>query len=492
MSKLSELWAEYQSIMHQSANDPYPSGEKQIIPRDWEKERDELKKATPPNLKWRVILLLIGLGLTLCAYIAVSMGVEGTEEIEPVHVLGAALYFNAVPIFSLIGYAKKKSKYNQSMSQLRSLEHRIDEIVKKNRDLKDRIEDRERRQKSRKCKLNKIISDAQKLMGSTEKYVSLLTSENTEEIENEILHQCKFIKECSKCSPDDLALFRSIDPSRDIIVSEYSLTVKPNNEVWNTIEQASRRCWVAQLLYHVSNWHLNKGLELLCRQLMLDTSLVSSTTLSDYLARQNLRLAETDREKQLYQMITSTQWRWKCSANKQLIQQILQNRKLREQMVANVKRRLPAPMPILVPSSERLLKMQGRWDRDNDETAAFLNQMNRELCDLSKSVHAGDAFYALPMIKNATECTIPTGSDIRNIAPHAFEEVPYLTCLSIPQNITNINEYIFSSRATPNIIHIYYQGMQSEWNKISLTNCWAYLPNGGCVIIHCTDTSFVA
>lgn len=484
MSKLSELWAEYQSIVHQSANDPCPNVSPKTVPFEWEQEIEKLNSATPPKFTWRIIIMLICFGIS-----ALAASGHSTSALQ----IGTYVIAFIIPsLLLIVSYFKSKSEYVRTINRICYLKNQIKSIEKQNDNINENKQKWESRQKDRDKKINKIVSDAKKLMGSTEKYVSLLTSENTKEFENELLHQYKFTKECNECSPDDFALFRSIDPSRDILVSEHSITIKTNNEVWNTLEQASRRCWAAQLLHHVSNWHLNEGLKRLCKQLMLDSDPVSSTSLTEYLAVQNLRIAETDIEKQLYQMIISTTWGWKCSASKQLIQQILQNRRLREQMVANVKRRLPAPMSILVPPSERLLKMQGRWDKDNDETAAFLNQMNMELCDISKSVHAGDAFYALPMIKNAIECTIPTGSDIRNIAPHAFEEVPYLTCLSIPQNITNINEYIFSSRATPYIIHIYYQGMQSEWNKVSLTNHWSYLPNGGYVIVHCTDTSFVA
>lgn len=485
MSKLSELWKEYQKIAQQGTNDPYPTGTSKDIPFEWEAEIKELNTATPPSLGWRIILFLVLAAYTV--YFCYSSGANSKNS--------TFLFFAIVilpVIVLLINYFKKKSQYNEKMSRLYSLKSQIQNIEKFNEDLENNKQKWESRQRNRDQQLKRIISDVQKLMGSTEKYVSLLTSENTEEIENEILYQYKFTKECNECSPDDFALFRSIDPSRDIIVSENSLTVKPNNEVWNTLEQVSRRCWVAQLSYHVSMWQLNEGLKRLCTDLMLDTSLVNSTTLSDYLARQNFRLAETDWEKQLYQMITSTQWAWRYRASKQLIQQIIQNRRLREQMVTNIMKKLPAPMWELVPSSERLLKMQGKWDTDNDETAAYLNQMHIELYNTSKSVHAGNNFYVYPHIRTATVCSIPTGSEIRNIAPRAFEEVPHLRCLTIPKNIMYIDEYIFSSRATPNIIHIFYQGMQSEWNKISLTNCWDYLPNGGCIIVHCTDTSFIA
>lgn len=485
MTKLAELLQKYDRYMQEEQKDSCPTETKRIISPEHQKELEEISAITPPKLGWRIFLIL------LCALYGIIMANQPSPY-APVFVFCVCTVPPAIAL--IVPYCAKRGVYNLRMERKVRLQRQIEEDEAYNNTLEQNQKAWEERKNRRDSQLRSIMSDVHKLIASKEYFEQLLHSDNAEEMEAEWAALCALLHMNRDISISDTYLMRSINLAQDITITDNSIAFRPTSSAWNMLEQASHNSRLARIMYYVSAWKVNEKLRFYCGEMMLDKSLVPQISLEEYLAQHDSVPSSARYENKVYKCIASVSFDYIGGSLKLIINRILQNQQLREQIVTNVKTKLPEPMWELVPSSERLLKMQGKWDRDNDEVATYLNQMNVELYDLSKSVHAGDDVYCslLPWIKTATACSIPTGADIRNIAPHAFEKVRQLKCLSIPQNIRCINESIFSSRAIPDIIHIYYQGTRLEWNKIDLTKRWAYLPNGGYVVVHCTDTSFVA
>ena len=488
MTKLSEILKKHAAYTKESLSDPRPSGNKRTVPPGRQKELEEVSAMTPPKIGWRIFLILF------CVFIGVIMVSSpeyGGDFVPAIKVFYFAFCTIPPTVALTVTYCVKRGVYNRRMERKWMIQREIKEVEDHNRSLEESRDKWEAREKRREEQMRSLMREARKLIASKEYFDQLLSADATD-METELSTLCAYLLIDSDISITDTYLFRSIDASRDIAITESSISFHPVSGAWTALENAGQYNRQARLLYYVSVWKMNERLRYYCGELMLDKSVVPSGSVDDFLAQHNCMPSSTGAEHTAYKTLSSEKFEFSNGMVKGLVNQILQSRRLREQMVGNNKKKLPAPMWELVPTSERLVKLRGLWDYDNDETAAYLNRMNVEIFNQSKSVHAGDKSRVSPSIRAAKACSIPTESNVQGIEAHAFEEVPHLECLSIPKNIININGYIFSSRATPHIIHIIYQGGQSEWNKVSLTNNWARLPNGGCVIVHCTDTSFVA
>ena len=90
----------------------------------------------------------------------------------------------------------------------------------------------------------------------------------------------------------------------------------------------------------------------------------------------------------------------------------------------------------------------------------------------------GKKLIKYPQNKTQTDYSIPNGvTDIRG----AFSYCKYLTNVTIPKSVTNIDYMSFYE--CNNLENIYYEGSKSDWNKIEITS----KENFPKVIIHCTD-----
>ena len=371
------------------------------------------------------------------------------------------------------------------------IQREIKEVEDHNRSLEESRDKWEAREKRREEQMRSLMREARKLIASKEYFDQLLSADATD-METELSTLCTYLLIDSDISITDTYLFRSIDATRDIAITESSISFHPVSGAWTALENAGQYNRQARLLYYVSVWKMNESLRYYCGELMLDKSVVPSGSLDNFLAQHNCMPSSTGAEHTAYKTLSSEKFEFSNGMVKGLVNQILQSRRLREQMVGNVKSKLPVPSRGAIHSSRLLCKLLGFWRKEEDSIDV---EENNFWCDAPfMRVHAGTKGYLL--MEETTEAySIPAfvdGKPANVIWTGAFQEIPHLRLLGIPDNMRLISSQIFSQKGFPSIIHVYYHGTHSAWNKITFDKNWAHLPNGGCVIVHCTDTSFVA
>ncbi len=488
MTKLSELLKKYDAYTNESLRDPRPSGNKRTVPPGRQKELEEVSAMTPPKIGWRIFLILI---CVLVGIVMVSSPEYGGNLVSEVKVF--YFVFCTIPptVALIVTYCVKRGVYNRRMERKWELQRQIKEVEDHNRTLEESRDKWEAREKRREGQKQSLMRDARKLIASKEYFDQLLSADATD-METELSTLCSYLLIDSDISIADTYLLRSIDATRDIAITESSVSFHPVSGAWTALENAGQYNRQARLLYYISVWKMNEALRCYCGELMLDKSLVPSVSLDNFLEQHNCMPSSTGTEHTSYETLSSENYDFSNGTVKVLVNQILQSRRLREEMVVNVKRKLPEPSRGAIHTSRLLCKLLGFWQK---EETSFDVEMNNLWCDVPfMRVHAGTKGY-LRMNETTQAYSIPAfvdGKPANVIWTGAFQEIPHLRLLGIPDNMEMISFQIFSQKGLPSIIHVYYHSTRSAWNKIRLNQDWAYIPNGGCVIVHCTDASFVA
>ena len=494
MTKLSEMLKSYDAYTKESLSDPRPSGNKRTVPPGKQKELEEVSAMTPPKIGWRIFLILF------CVFIGVVMVNSpeyGGDLVPAVKVFYFAFCTIPPTVALTVTYCVKRGMYNRRMERKWMIQREIKEVEDHNRSLEESRDKWEAREKRREEQMRTICREAARLMSSKEYFEHVFSSPNTEDLENEIHCQCLFMEPLYQgCSDYDFAetyLLSSVNPAQDVAITDSSIVFRPTSSAWSMLEQAGRNSHLARLLYYISVWKMNEALRYYCGELMLDKSVVPSVPLDEFLAQHDSTPAATGTERDLYQTVSAQGFDFIDTIVRALIIRILQNRHLKDSIVESVKRKIPEPSNWAVIYNRFVPRMmeisnghKGEIDHSDDDF--FASRPYRR-------VHAGRGWlYLYPGADKKTACNVPDTDDglpVTHIMEDAFEEVPLLQILSIPKTIKDIDKNIFSSHAIPAVIHVCYSGTSVDWNKIRLSNNWAYIQCGH-VIVHCTDTSFVA
>lgn len=491
MTKLSEILKKHAAYTKESLSDPRPSGNKRTVPPGRQKELEEVSAMTPPKIGWRIFLILF------CVFIGVVMVNSpeyGGDFVPAIKVFYFAFCTIPPTVALTVTYCVKRGVYNRRMERKWMLQREIKEVEDHNRSLEESRDKWEAREKRREEQMRSLMREARKLIASKEYFDQLLSADATD-METELSTLCAYLLIDSDISITDTYLFRSIDATRDIAITESSVSFHPVSGAWTALENAGQYNRQARLLYYVSVWKMNERLRYYCGELMLDKSVVPSGSLDDFLAQHNSTPTATGTERYLFTTTSAQKFDFSDKNTGAFITRILQNSTWRDLITTTVKTKLPTPSRDAVPDGKSLFKMLGFWRKEEDETDVFLNNLELEGWTTVRRVHAGTGFYVWDTMKKATAYSIPDivdGTSVEIIWNNAFENAPHLRILAIPKSIAFIGSHIFSNHSVPSNIHIYYHGTLAEWNKIHLDKGWNYFRNGGCVIVHCTDTSFVA
>ena len=491
MSKLIELWKDAGKLSEKLAP-KYPSKEKKTIPTEWIEELKQIEAESPPKLAGRVIwsLIIIGLGIFCVA----SGEFDSAIQNSPGTFFAAWFILYGIPVVAIfVNYFKKNSHYNELLSRGATIRHQIREIESNNSEW----DQCKKMEEQTWAQIQTIYREAARLMNSKEYFEQVFSSANTQDLENELHYQCLFMEvlyhEGSDYDFAETYLLSSVNPAQDVVITDSSIVFRPTSSAWSILEQASGNSRLARILYYVSLWKMNGRLRYYCGELMLDKSVVPSVPLDEFLAQHDSTPATTGTERDWYKTVSARGFDFIDTIVRALIIRILQNRHLKDSMVATVERKMPEPSHWAVIYNGFVPRMmeisngyKGKIDHSDDDF--FASRPYRR-------VHAGRAQYFLyPGADKKTACNVPDtvdGLPVIDIMEDAFEEVPLLQILFIPKTIKDIGRKIFSSHAIPAVIHVCYSGTSVDWNKIRLSNNWAYIQCGH-VIVHCTDTSFVA
>ena len=279
MKSLTTLWNDFQEIVQENQNDCRPSREKEKIPSEWEAEIAEIDRFSPMSFSEFCISLLI-----------------------PIYNLYAVWAFRN---------DREKARKNKKRKEV--LQNKIREINYYNHSIDQEVKEWEKRQGERDSKLNRIVSEAVKLMASRDYFEQVFSSANAADVDNEIYQQCLFAElfHTKKRKRDflfcDTYLLSAVDLTRDVTVTDNCISYIPTGDAWGMLEKAGESSRMAKLLYHASVWKMNEILPLYCMEHQLDASLVPSCSLVDYLAQHGITQLSSEEER-VYRWISNEKY----------------------------------------------------------------------------------------------------------------------------------------------------------------------------------------